>query len=178
MLFRNAKLGSVYQVRETLYVGLPHIRSEYQMHKLAMTYDFDQSTIGQFVCMMRERSRANLVPPEKASQRHRVPVSSYLPQNSNPSRLGQGARDSSKLMICQLFDYPLPKQGPVKVQCATILWPARLLSPACIPLVIFAQTTRAFMHLAEQPRESVLCLKLRYWIEFSGILFHRQSIES
>src|SRR5215467_8432767 len=25
MLFRNAKLGSLYQVRETLYVGLPHI---------------------------------------------------------------------------------------------------------------------------------------------------------
>jgi hypothetical protein len=111
MLFRNAKLGSVYQVRETLYVGLPHIRPEYQMHKLAMTYDFDQSTILQFVCMMRERGRANWVSPEKASQRHRVSVSGYLPQNSNPSRLGQGARDSSKLMICQLFDYPLPNKA-------------------------------------------------------------------
>jgi len=44
-----------------------------------------------------------LVSPEKASQRYRVPVSGYLPQNSNPSRLGQGARDSSKLMICQLL---------------------------------------------------------------------------
>src|SRR6516225_8248891 len=30
MLFRNAKLGSVYQLRETLHVGLPHIRPEYQ----------------------------------------------------------------------------------------------------------------------------------------------------
>src|SRR5215831_20339533 len=48
------------QVRETLYVGLPHIRPEYQMHKLALPYDFDQSTIVQFVCMMRECSRANL----------------------------------------------------------------------------------------------------------------------
>ena len=45
MLFRNAKLGSAYQVRKTLYVGLPHIRPEYQMNKLALTYDFDQSTI-------------------------------------------------------------------------------------------------------------------------------------
>ena len=135
MLFRNAKLGPVYQVRETLYVGPPHIRPEYQMHKLAMTYDFNQSTIVQFVCMMRERSRANLVSPEKASQRYRVPVSGYVPQNSNPSRLGQRARDSSKLMICQLFDYPLPKQGRVTMRCATILWPARLLSPACIPFV-------------------------------------------
>ena len=42
------------------------------MHKPAMTYDFDQSTIVQFVCMMRECSRANLVSPEKASQRYRV----------------------------------------------------------------------------------------------------------
>src|SRR5262249_23014338 len=96
MLFRNAKLGSVYQLRETLYVGLPHIRPEYQMHNPAMTYDFDQSTTVQFVCMMRECSRGNLMSPEKASQRYRVPVRCYLPQNSNPSRLGQGARDSSK----------------------------------------------------------------------------------
>jgi len=103
MLFRNAKLGYVYQVRETLYVGLPHIRPEHQMHKPAMTYDFDQSTIVQFVCMMRERSWANLVSPEKASQRYRVPVSGYLPQNSNPSRLGEGARDFSKLLIRQLL---------------------------------------------------------------------------
>jgi hypothetical protein len=73
------------------------------MHKLAMTYDFDQSTIVQLVCMMRECSRANLVSPEKASQRYRVSVSGYLPQNSNSSRLGEGARDSSKLMICQLL---------------------------------------------------------------------------
>jgi hypothetical protein len=83
------------------------------MHKLAMAYDFNQSTIGQFACMMRERSRANLVSPEKASQRYRVPVSGYLPQNSNPSRLCERARDSSKLMICQLFYYPLPKQAAV-----------------------------------------------------------------
>src|SRR6516162_2351277 len=82
------------------------------MHKPAVTYDFDQSTIVQFVCMMRECSRANLVSSAKASQRHRVPVSGYLTQNSNPSRLGEGARDSSKLMICQLFDYPLPKTRP------------------------------------------------------------------
>src|SRR5262249_42897621 len=73
------------------------------MHKLAMTYDFDQSTIFQFVCMMRECSGANFVSPEKASQRYRVPVRGYLPQNSNPSRLGKGARDSSKLLICQLL---------------------------------------------------------------------------
>src|SRR5262245_48339054 len=64
LLIPNAKLGSVYQVRETLYVGLPHVRPERQMHKPAMTYDFDQSTIGQFVYMMRERSWANLVSPE------------------------------------------------------------------------------------------------------------------
>jgi len=88
MLCRNAKLGSVYQVSETLYVGLPHIRPEHQMHKSAMTYDFDQTTIVQFVCMVRECSRGNLVSPEKPSQRNRVPVSCYLPQNSNPSRLG------------------------------------------------------------------------------------------
>src|SRR5215470_14416847 len=56
MLCRNAKLGSVYQVSETLYVGLPHIRPEHQMHKSAMTYDFDQTTIVQFVCMVRECS--------------------------------------------------------------------------------------------------------------------------
>src|SRR6516225_6353754 len=73
------------------------------MHKPAMTYDFDQSTIVQFACMMRERSRANLMSPEKASQRYRVPVSGYLPQNSNPSRLGEGTRDSSKLLICQFL---------------------------------------------------------------------------
>jgi len=53
------------------------------MHKFAMTYDFDQSTIVQFVCTMRERSRANFVSPQKASQRYRVPVSGYLPQDSN-----------------------------------------------------------------------------------------------
>src|SRR5215469_9330273 len=53
--------------------------------------------------MMRERSRANFVSPEKTSQRYRVPVSSYLPQNSNPSRLGEGARDFSKLLIRQLL---------------------------------------------------------------------------
>src|SRR5215467_15979191 len=53
--------------------------------------------------MMRERSWANLVSPEKASQRYRVPVSGYLPQNSNPSRLGEGARDFSKLLIRQLL---------------------------------------------------------------------------
>src|SRR5215469_16267795 len=53
--------------------------------------------------MMRERSRANFVSPEKTSQRHRVPVSAYLPQNSNPSRLGEGTRDFSKLLICQLL---------------------------------------------------------------------------
>jgi len=116
------------------------------MHKLAMAYDFNQSTIVQFICMMRERRRANLVSPEKASQRYRVPVSGYLPQNSNPSRLGEGARDSSKLMICQLFDCPLPKQGAVTERCVTILWPPRLLSLACILLVIFAQTTRDFTH--------------------------------
>jgi hypothetical protein len=40
-------------------------------------------------------------------------VSGYLPQNSNPSRLCERARDSSKLMICQLFYYPLPKQAAV-----------------------------------------------------------------
>src|SRR5215469_2114847 len=102
MFFRNANLGSVYQVRETLYVGLPHIRPD-QVHKFAMTYDFDQSTVVQFVCMMRECSRGNLVFPEKASQRYRVPVSGYLPQHSNSSRLGEGARDSSKLMICQML---------------------------------------------------------------------------
>src|SRR5215469_8187402 len=100
MLKRNTKLRSVYQLRESLYVGLPHARPEYQMHKPAMTYDFDQSTTVQFVCMMRECSRGNLVSPEKASQRYRVPVSGYFPQNSNPSRLGEGARDSSKLLIC------------------------------------------------------------------------------
>jgi hypothetical protein len=83
------------------------------MHKLAMAYDFNQSTIVQFVCVMRERSRANLVSPEKASQRYRVPVIGYLPQNSNPSRLCESARDPSKLMICQLFYYPLPKQAAV-----------------------------------------------------------------
>jgi hypothetical protein len=116
------------------------------MHKLAMAYDFNQSTIVQFLCMMRERSRANLVSPEKASQRHRVPVTGYLPQNSNPSRLGEGARDSSKLMICQLFDCPLPRQGTVTERCGTSLWPPRLLSLACILLVIFAQTTRDFTH--------------------------------
>src|SRR5215467_15833377 len=103
MFFRNANLRSVYQVRETLYVGLPHIRPEYQVHKFAMTYDFDQSTVVQFVCMMRECSRGNLVSPEKASQRYRVPMSGYLPQNLNPSRLGEGARDSRKLMICQML---------------------------------------------------------------------------
>ena len=69
------------------------------MHKFAMTYDFDQSTIVQFVCTMRERSRANFVSPQKASQRYRVPVSGYLPQNSTPARLGGGARDSGKLLI-------------------------------------------------------------------------------
>src|SRR5262250_2619156 len=125
--------------------------------------------------MMRERSWANLVSPEKASQRYRVPVSGYLPQNSNPSRLGEGTRDSSKLMICQLFDYPLPKQGGVTERCAAILWPRRLLLLACVPLVIFAQTTRDFTHLEEQPSESGLCRMLRYWIEFSGILFQRQA---
>src|SRR5262244_3160822 len=129
MLFRNAKLGSIYQVRKSLYVGLPHISPEYQMHKPAMTYDFDQSTVVQFVCMMRECSRGNLVFPEKASQRYRVPVSGYLPQNSNSSRLGEGARDSSKLMISDV-DYPLPKQGPDTVRWPTILWAARLLSLA------------------------------------------------
>jgi len=53
--------------------------------------------------MMRERSWANLVSPEKASQLYRVPVSGYLSQNSNPSRLGEGARDSSKLLICHFL---------------------------------------------------------------------------
>jgi hypothetical protein len=111
MLFRYAKLGSLHQVSETLCIGLPYITPEYQMHELATTYDFDQSTITQFGCMMRERSRANLMSPEKASQRYRVPVSGYLLQNSNPARLGQGARDSSKLMICQLFESSA-KSGP------------------------------------------------------------------
>src|SRR5262249_23672383 len=73
------------------------------MHKPAMTYDFDESTTVQFVCMMRECSRGNLVSPEKASQRYRVPVTRSLPQNSNPARLGEGARDSRKLLICQLL---------------------------------------------------------------------------
>lgn len=112
MLFRNAKLGAVYQVRETLNVGLPHITPEYQMHKPAMTYDFDQSTIVQFLCMMRERSGGNLVSPEKASRRHRGPVSSYLLQNSNPSRLGEGAHDFCKLKVCQLLDYPFAETSP------------------------------------------------------------------
>ena len=63
------------------------------------------------VCMMRECSRANLVPPEKASERYGVLMSGYLPQNSNPSRLGKSARDSSKIAGLLIVDYPLPKQG-------------------------------------------------------------------
>src|SRR5215467_3420449 len=126
--------------------------------------------------MMRERSWANLMSPEKASQRYRVPVSGYLPQNSNPSRLGKGARDSSKLLICQLLII-LAKTRPShsaignnSLGCSTALAvmhpPRYLCSDNSGPLA-----------LAEQPSESVLYLKLRYWIEFSGILFQRQSIE-
>jgi len=38
-------------------------------------------------------------------------MSGYLPQNSNPSRLGKSARDSSKIAGLLIVDYPLPKQG-------------------------------------------------------------------
>jgi len=146
------------------------------MHKPAMTYDFDQSTIVQFACMMRECSRANLVSPEKASQRYRVPVSGYLPQNSNPSRLAEGTRDSSKLLICQLSiilcqnKALTPCGGRNSIGCSTLL--AGMHPPRYL-----CSDNSGLQALAEQPSESVLCLKLRYWIEFSGILFHRQSIE-
>src|SRR5262245_42792031 len=98
--------------------------------------------------MMRERSRANFVSPEKTNQQYRVPVSGYLPhpQNSNPSRLGEGARDFSKLLIRQLLIILCQNEDPDTVRWATILWAARLLSLACILPVIFAHTTRDLRH--------------------------------
>src|SRR5215470_19460433 len=126
--------------------------------------------------MMRERSWANLTSPEKASQRYRLPVSGYLPQNSNPSRLGEGTRDSSKLLICQLLIILCQSKaltlcvGNNSLGCST---PLAGMHPPRYPC-----SDKWGLHaLAEQPGESVLCLKLRYWIEFSGILFQRQSIE-
>src|SRR5215467_8626978 len=126
--------------------------------------------------MMRERSRANFVSPEKTSQRYRVPVSGYLPQNSNPSRFGEGAHDSSKLLICQLLI--ILCQNKALTLCDGQQFSGLLDSSRRHASSSYPCSDNSGLHaLAEQPSESVLCLKLRYWIEFSGILFQRQSIE-
>jgi hypothetical protein len=86
-------------------------------------------------------------------------------------------RRSRQLRVCDPNLLLQPLADPLAHRHARILWALPVDSSPLYRHSNLDLHHGLLAHLAEQPGEAVLCFKLRYWIEFSGILLQRQSIE-